>query len=280
MSNSDSQLAHFEDGVQENGNSWWSARWLMSRLDYSTWSSFKNVIGRAIQTCVNLNLDVTENFLPNPRQVNGRREEDYKLSRFACFLIANVADPKKPAVEATKAYLASIAAAAIDLNPDLLERIRERELLSVGEKAMSSAASRAGVRPDQIALFKDHGYRGMYNMSLRKLREHKGLDLNNSNTLYDYMGLSELAANSFRVTQTTERLKQYPRSGPKHANQVAHDVGAKVRSMMVADGGTPPEDLPLEEHINKGKKVLKTTSRQMAKLDEPTTKKTKTRRRR
>ena len=80
-------------------------------------------------------------------------------------------------------------------------------------------------------------------------------------------GITELAANSFRVTQTAERLRRYPVEGVKQAENVARDVGAEVRSMMMSEGGTAPEDLPLEEHIGTGKKVLKTASRQMAKLD-------------
>lgn len=264
----DEDLLRFEAGVHENGVAWWSARWLMELLGYSTWASFKNVLTHALSSCMTLGLDASENFLPYRREHDGRTEEDFRLSRFACFLIANHADSKKPEVEQVKAYLASIAAAALELDPDVLERLREREVLSVGERIMSSAARNVGVRTHELGIFKDAGYRGMYNMSLRRLKEHKGLDLGRSRgTLYDYMGLAELAANSFRVTQTAERLKRYPVDGLHQAETVARGVGAEVRAMMMSEGGTAPEDLALEEHSGKGKKVLKNASRQMAKLD-------------
>lgn len=264
----DEDLLRFEAGVHENGVAWWSARWLMELLGYTTWVSFKNVLTHALSSCMTLGLDASENFLPYRREHDGRTEEDFRLSRFACFLVANHADSEKPEVQRVKAYLASIAAAAVELDSDLLERLRERELLSVGERVMSSAARQVGVRANELGIFKDAGYRGMYNMSLRRLKEHKGLDLRKSKgTLYDYMGITELAANSFRVTQTAERLKRYPVEGVKQAENVARGVGAEVRSMMMSEGGTAPEDLPLEEHIGTGKKVLKTASRQMAKLD-------------
>lgn len=263
----DGVLETFEEGAHENGNSWWSARWLMVKLDYATWASFKGVLSRAFQSCASLGLDVTENFLPYRRERDGRTDEDFRLSRFACFLIANHADSKKTAVQEVKAYLASIAAAAVEVEPDVLERMKEREVLSVGERAMSSAAKQAGVRNYELGMFKDAGYRGMYNMSLKRLKTHKGLGGDNKKTLYDYMGIAELAANSFRVTQTAERLKRYPVQGLKQAERIASGVGSEVRGMMMSDGGTAPEDLELEEHISQGKKVLKKASRQMAKID-------------
>ncbi len=267
MPSDDDPIATFEDGAHENGSCWWSARWLMERLGYAKWSAFKGVINRAFQTCIGLGLDIPDNFLPYHREREGRREEDFQLSRFACFLIANHADSDKPAVEQVKAHLASIAAIALDLEPQTLERLNERDLLSTGERAMTSAARRAGVRPGELGIFKDAGYRGMYNMSLRMLKTHKGLDPESKKTLYDYMGVTELAANSFRVTQTAERLRRYPVDGLKQAEYVAHGVGAEVRSMMMSDGGTAPEDLAIEEHIGQSKKALKKTSRTMAKLD-------------
>lgn len=266
----DQELESFEQAAHENGSSWWSARWLMRTLEYATWPSFKTVISRALMSCASLGLDITENF-PAYRRVrgDGSTEEDFKLSRFACFLIANHADSRKQGVEQAKLYLASVAAAALEMNPDILERMKEREVLSVGEKAMSSAARKAGVRPVDLALFKDAGYRGMYNMSLSRLKRHKGLGDGNKKTLYDFMGVTELAANSFRVTQTAERLRRYPVNGLPQAEGIAKGVGAEVRKMMMSSGGTAPEDLELERDIGQEKRVLEKASREMAKIDKP-----------
>lgn len=259
-------LAEFEDGAQSNGKTWWSARWLRERLGYATWSSFKGVVNRAQQSCLRVGLDLAENFVP-VRVLKGKRhEEDWRLSRFACFLIASHADSSKPEVEQVKAYLASLAAALLETHNDVLERLQEREVLSIGEREMSAAAVASGVRDRELGIFKDDGYRGMYNMSLARLKATKGLK-GTKRTLYDFMGITELAANSFRVTQTAQRLKNSQARGLHQAGQIAEQVGREVRDTMLRDGGTAPEDLPIETDIKKAKSGLKRASRQMKKLD-------------
>jgi DNA-damage-inducible protein D len=253
----------FEEFAEENGITSWRARWLMERLGYTTWPAFRNVINKAIASCMRVGCDIIENFRPAPVIVDRREEEDFKLSRFACFLVAQHADTRKAAVEEVRTYLAGLA--AVMVNEQMLERLQERETLTAGETAMTSAAARSGVHSHEIAIFKDAGFRGMYNMSRRALQEHKGLSDNK--TLYDYMGLTELAANSFRVTQTAERLKLYGIQGLRQAQQVARDVGADVRQTMIKNSGQAPEALPLEEDIKEVRKTIKATSRAFLKQD-------------
>jgi DNA-damage-inducible protein D len=266
----DGAIAGFEEQSRANGFTWWSARWLQVTLGYASWASFRNVLGKAMSTCLNLSLDAVGNFQPYHREgPDGRNEEDIKLSRFACFLVASHADSKKPRVGQLQAYLASVAAAAIELDPDVLGRLEERGQLSTGERAMTSAAKQAGVPGAALGIFKDEGYLGLYNMRLQELKRYKGFDLDTKRTLYDHMGITELAANSFRVTQTAERLKRTGARGTRAAGQIARQVGHEVRSTMLTSAGVAPEDLPLEGPLSEAKKDLKATSRQMAKLDKP-----------
>jgi DNA-damage-inducible protein D len=261
------QPCPFEEFGEENGITSWRARWLMERLGYATWPAFRNVLNKAIASCMRVGCDVVENFRPAKVIVGAREEEDFKLSRFACFLVAQHADTRKPAVEEVRTYLAGLA--AVMVNEQMLERLQERETLTAGETAMASAAARSGVQSQDMALFKDAGFRGLYNMSRRALQEHKGLAENK--TLYDFMGLTELAANSFRVTQTAERLKLYGVLGLRQAQQVARDVGADVRDTMIKNSGQAPEALPLEEDIKEVRKTIKATSRAFSKQDKPPT---------
>lgn len=270
MDRDDAEIAGFEEHSRTNGFTWWSARWLQQTLGYASWSAFRSVLGKAMSTCLTLSLDAVGNFQPYHREgSDGRDQEDIKLSRFACFLVASHADSKKPRVGQLQAYLASVAAAAIELDPDVLGRLEERGQLSTGERAMTSAAKQAGVPGVELGIFKDEGYLGLYNMRLQELKRHKGFDLDTKRTLYDYMGITELAANSFRVTQTAERLKRTGVRGTRAAGQIARQVGHEVRSTMLTSAGVTPEDLPLEGPISETKRGLKATSRQMAKLDEP-----------
>lgn len=257
------QPIQFEEFAQDNGITSWRARWLMERLGYTTWSAFRNVLNKAVASCMRVGCDVVENFRPTPYLVEGREEDDFKLSRFACFLVAQHADARKPAVEEVRTYLAGLA--TVMVSEQMLDRLQERETLITGETAMSSAASRSGVRSHEMAIFKDAGFRGLYNLSRRALQEHKGLADNK--TLYDYMGVTELAANSFRVTQTAERLKLYGVQGLRQAQQVARDVGADVRETMIKNSGQTPESLPLEEDIKEVRKSIKATSRAFLKQD-------------
>jgi DNA-damage-inducible protein D len=254
----------FEEFAEENGATFWRARWLMERLEYASWASFRKVLNKATASCVRVGCDIAENFRSAKVISGGREEEDFKLTRFACFLVAQHADPRKASVEQVRTYLAGLAAVMVD--GQMLERLEERDTLTAGEKTMTAAATRAGVDSDSMAVFKDAGFRGMYNMSRKRLASHKGLAPDK--ILYDYMGIEELAANSFRVTQTAARLKATGIRGSHVAQQVAREVGADVRAMMINNsGGQTPESIPLDEDIKQVRKAIKTTSRAFLKKD-------------
>ena len=124
----------------------------------------------------------------------------------------------------------------------------------------------AGVDPKQIGIFKDAGFRGMYNMSLQELKKYKQMP-NSDKTLYDFMGNTELAGNLFRVTQTTERIKNHDIQGLPKLTETAQQVGQEIRHMMIKNSGVAPENLQLDRHINEVKKALKSANKQMIKHD-------------
>ncbi len=253
----------FEEFAEENGMSYWRARWLMTRLGYTQWGAFRKLIHKATSSCMRVDCDILENFRSAPVVHDGREEEDFKLTRFACFLVVQHADTRKPEVEEVRTYLAGLASVVV--TGQMLERLDERASLTAGEKTMTSAATRAGLRSDELARFKDAGFRGMYNMSRRRLAEHKGLPADHP--IYDHMGIEELAANSFRVTQTAAKLRATGLQGAPVAEHVAHQVGADVRAMMIRNSGSPPEALPLEQDIKQVRKAVKTTRRVFLKQD-------------
>lgn len=253
----------------QNGRRYWLAREFMLRLGYASWDQFRKVINRAISSCAKLDLEVSEAFEPL-KNADGRLD-DYKLNRFACFLIATYADDKKPEVQRIKialsAFAGAVIQAAIDSNSVL--RIETREELKTAEKLLSSVAQEAGVGPSEFGIFKDAGFRGMYNMSLADLRAYKGVLGNGSRppVLYDFMGITELAGNLFRDTQTVERIRSQKVRGLRAASESARTVGKEVRDMMIRNSGIRPEDLPAEEDVKKVKSRLKKASRTMIKHD-------------
>lgn len=270
---SDFSLEVFEGDCRENGIKYWYAHEFMKRLGYESWASFQAVLNRAMGSCTKLNLDPTEAFIPElVIDGDGRQLRTFRLTRFACFLVTMHADSKKPQVAQAKTALAAIADALIQarIDDEAIERIEVRDELKAGESIMSAAAKSAGLESTQYGIFKDAGFRGMYNMGLRDLVHHKGAP--KDKTLYDYMGKTELAANLFRVTQTAERIRNQRVSGLNQLADAARTVGAQVRSVMLESSGVAPESLPLTEAIGDVKKRIKSAHKEMKKLDAPTKK--------
>ena len=257
-------LQQFEDDARENGIRYWIAHDFMGKLGYDNWSSFKSVIQKAQANCLQLGIDAEDVFIPWSLE-DGRKS--YKLTRFACFLVAMQADGKKPEVVKAQVALAAIAEALLEekLYENGIGRLEERGKLTLAEKQLGEVAKSAGVQSGEYGIFKDAGFRGLYNMSLRQLQDYKGST--GKKTLYDYMGLTELAANTFRVTQTAERMKRNRAQGLRQSQQTAHEVGGEVRGIMLKSSGIAPENLPLEDDISSVKKRIKSANREMKRLD-------------
>lgn len=257
-------IEKFEDCARENGQRYWDAWQFMEMLGYENWNSFKSVIQKSMSNCLGLGIETEEIFVPITYE-DGTKS--YKLSRFACFLIAMQAYSKKPEVIKAQTALAALAEYLLEekLSVEGIIRIEERNKLTDSEKYLGGIAKSAGILSNQFGIFKDAGFRGMYNMSLDKLKKYKGA--NSSKTLYDYMGITELAANTFRVTQTAERMKRNSVKGLHQSSATAAEVGKEVRDIMLRSSGTAPEDLPLEGDISSVKKQIKSTNKVMKQLD-------------
>jgi DNA-damage-inducible protein D len=256
---------NFERHAVDNGIVCWYASDLAEMLGYQSYATFSKAVNRAISACTALNIPVLENFQQVRRTVNGEVIDDYKLSRFACYLVAMNASPSKPKVAAAQAYFATLAESFRQSfqEADGVERVLIRDEISEREKTLASVAKYAGVH--SYAFFQSAGYRGMYNMTLAQLRARRSLPQNQSPL--DYMGKTELAGNLFRITQTEEKIKNEGIKGQVKLEQTAHHVGAKVRRTMIELSGTPPEYLPVAEDIKEVRKGLKTTQREFKKID-------------
>ncbi|MFZ0700449.1 MAG: BRO family protein [Candidatus Acidiferrales bacterium] len=240
-------LQRFEDAGRENGTRFWYAHEFMKALGYDSWVSFQQVITKAMASCARLGIDPTEAFIPGTFSENDKEVKTYKLSRFACFLVSMHGDSKKEEVAKAKAILAAIADRLIEerIQENDLGRIETRDDLKLAERVLAGTAQDAGLESNQFGIFKDAGFRGMYNMSLSALKLRKGIDP--KKTLYDFMGLEEMAGNLFRVTQTAARIKNQKIAGLPALSDTAKRVGREVRNMMMKNGGTPPEALPAAE---------------------------------
>ncbi len=262
--------------VDDKGQACWSARDLARVLGYSEFRHFVPVIDKAREACINSNISTTdhiEDILDMVSIGSGAEREirDIRLSRYACYLIVQNADPSKPIVALGQTYFAVQTrkqelieeAGYQDLRTENEKRLFLRVELKNHNKKLASAAREAGViSPVDYAIFQDHGYQGLYG-GLGQTRIHRKKGLKESQKILDHMGSTELAANLFRATQTEGKLKRDNIQGKPKANQTHFEVGKKVRQTIKDLGGTVPEDLPPSESIKliekKQKKIIRKT---------------------
>jgi DNA-damage-inducible protein D len=242
--------------VNEVNAEFWSARELQPLLDYATWDKFKRVIEKASVACERSGHRVDDHFSQVGKMVivgSGaqRTVEDFRLSRYACYLVVQNGDPSKPVIANGQTYFA-LQTRRQELGDEkafagMMEdqrRLMLRVELTHHNKKLSAAARTAGVQTTlDYAVFQDHGYRGLYGgLGAKDIHEHK--NLKKSQKILDHMGSTELAANLFRATQTEEKLRRDGVHGKQQANQTHFEVGGKVRDTIRELGGTMPEALP------------------------------------
>jgi DNA-damage-inducible protein D len=223
---------NFETLSHENGNVYWLASDYARWLDYADFKSFHKALNKAIGVCMSLKIDIADNFQEMKGLKDGKSFTDYKLTRFACYLIAMNADVKKKPVARAQVYFASLAELirqSIE-NAENVERVLVRQELTDRNLSLQGIAKMRGV--ENYAFFVDAGYRGMYNMGAAELRRIKGIT-NPRQTPFDFMGKRELAANLFRVTETEGRIRDKTDiKGQEALENVAYKVGREVRNIM------------------------------------------------
>ncbi len=201
--------------VDENGVEFWYARELMTMLEYSKWGNFVKVIDKAKESCKNSNINIIDHFADVGKMVKAgvadKKIEDLKLTRYACYLIAQNGDSRKKAIALAQTYF------AVQTRKQEITR-QEYEQLSEDEKRLYN-----GETAEDIA-------------------QRKGIS--EKEDILDYMSSTELVANLFRITQTDEVLKNKQINNEEDACKTHHNVGQAVRQTIKRVGGTMPEDLP------------------------------------
>src|SRR5215813_4808634 len=231
----------------------WSGRQLSHVLGYSDWRNFRKVIDKAREACANSEHAVEDHFVEVTAMIETgkgahRAIDDEMLSRYACYLIVQNADPSKPIVARGQTYFAvrTREAELIELEglSEAQKRIRLRAQMAASNTELAEAASDAGVVTNRdFAIFQDHGYRGLYaGETARGIAARKGLKSHHK--ILDWMGSEELAANWFRATQAVAKLERDNVQGKAAANRTHFEMGQAVRRFIAEQGGTMPEDLP------------------------------------
>ncbi|MDD3286405.1 MAG: DNA damage-inducible protein D [Bacteroidia bacterium] len=248
--------------IDANGNEFWTARTLAKVLDYTDFRNFLSVIEKAKEACINSKQQIEDHFVEFNEMVSiGSGAErglfSFMLSRYACYLIVQNADPSKEVIANGQTYFAvqtriqeiKEMEGYNSLSSEDEKRLFLRNEMAMHNTKLAAAAKNAGViQPIDYAIFQNHGYIGLYGgLDAKAIHKHKGLKKNQQ--ILDHMGSTELAANLFRATQTEEKLIRENIKGKQKANQTHLEVGKKVRKTIEELGGTMPENLPVVESI-------------------------------
>ena len=265
--------------MDEYENEYWYARELSKVLEYKDWRNFLKVLNKAKEACNNSGFNVDEQLVEVNRLSKRNNNaianiQDYKLSRYICYLIVQNADPSKEVVALGQTYFAiqtrkqEITEQEYDSLSDDEKRFYQRKLTRQGNYTLQKVASSAGVK--NMAEFHNAGYKGLYNgetaddiFKRKKLRYREDI--------LDNMNEDELVANLFRINQTKQKLIRDNIKGEKAAKVAHYEVGKKVRKAIADIGGMMPEDMPTPE------KSLKELEKEKKKLENNDVKKIKNR---
>ncbi len=262
----------FEDikHIDEFGNEYWLARELQNILEYTQWRRFENVINKAKFACENSNIKVDDHFADVGKMVDigsntKRITKDYRLTRYACYLIAQNGDSRKEVIALAQTYFAiqtrkqEVSEKKYNELTEDEKRIYRRNQARKGNYNLNKTAVKAHVK--DLARFHNAGYKGLYNgetaddiFKRKKLRYREDI--------LDNMGSEELANNIFRIAQTDAKLKRDKVDNEYTANSVHYEVGREVRESIKRLGETMPENLPTPNRslkkLEKDNKKLKT----------------------
>ncbi len=230
--------------IDENETEFWCARELQKVLDYKEWRKFEKVIQKAINACKNTGVSEEEHFVGADKMVQigsgaERKQKDFKLTRYACYLIAQNGDSRKKVIALAQTYFAiqtrkqEISEKEYSLLTEDEKRFYQRNLTRKGNYSLNQTAKNAGVK--NFDKFHNAGYKGLYNgETADDIARRKGLKYRED--ILDNMGSVELIANLFRISQTEQKLKRDNTQTEKEACVTHNKIGKIVRK-AIEDAG-------------------------------------------